>query len=151
MEQEAPKPSHPMILAPAGNKNSFLAALAAGADAVYLGLKYFSARMEAKNFSLEELVPLAQMARDKGIKVHVALNSLLKPDDLDQAGRFLEQLKKRVKPDAIIIQDLSFVQLARQTGFEGGLHLSTLANVSFQTALKHTRNKLGIDRIVVPR
>ena len=151
MKHEAPKPSHPMILAPAGNKDSFLAAMAAGADAVYLGLKHFSARMEAKNFSLEELVPLAQMARDKGIKVHVALNSLLKPDDLDHAGRFLEQLKKRVKPDAIIIQDLSFVQLARQTGYAGRLHLSTLANVSFQTALKLVDKKLDVDRIVIPR
>ena len=45
----------PMILAPAGNTTSFLAAIAAGADAIYCGLKIFSARMEADNFSIEEL------------------------------------------------------------------------------------------------
>ncbi|MBT4364535.1 MAG: hypothetical protein HOD17_08610, partial [Desulfobacteraceae bacterium] len=45
---------HPLILAPAGSKVSFLAALAAGADAVYCGLKSFSARMEADNFTMEE-------------------------------------------------------------------------------------------------
>ena len=63
----------PSILAPAGNKASFLAALAAGADAIYCGLKDFSARMEAKNFSIEELTPLTQLAHAKGVKVYVAL------------------------------------------------------------------------------
>ena len=52
----------PLILAPAGSKASFLAALAAGADAVYCGLKSFSARMEADNFTIEELVPLVRLA-----------------------------------------------------------------------------------------
>ena len=47
-----PVPSPPQILAPAGNRASFLAALAAGADAVYCGMKQLSARMEAKNFTL---------------------------------------------------------------------------------------------------
>ncbi|MBW1741480.1 MAG: hypothetical protein JRJ42_10180 [Deltaproteobacteria bacterium] len=51
----------PSILAPAGSTASFLAAIAAGADAVYCGLKHFSARMEAKNFTLEELIPLTRL------------------------------------------------------------------------------------------
>jgi putative protease len=151
MSNEAETLSRPSILAPAGNKASFLAALAAGADAVYCGLKQFSARMEAKNFSVEELVPLTRLAHDKGIKVHVALNSLLKPGDLDKAGRLLEQLKRWVKPDALIIQDLSLVQLARQTGFSGKLHLSTLSHVSFASALKLVRKNIKVDRVVVPR
>jgi len=70
--------SPPAILAPAGNKASFLAALAAGADAVYCGLKSFSARMEAKNFTINELIPLTHLAHEKNIKVYVALNTLLK-------------------------------------------------------------------------
>ncbi|MBU4344864.1 MAG: U32 family peptidase, partial [Proteobacteria bacterium] len=121
----------PSILAPAGSKASFLAALAAGADAVYCGLKSFSARMEAKNFSINDLIPLTQLAHDRNVKVFVALNSLLKPGDLNVAGKILDRLNRYVKPDALIIQDLAFVQLARQTGFAGELHLSTLANVSF--------------------
>ncbi len=141
----------PEILAPAGNRESFLAALAAGADAVYCGMKHFSARMMAKNFSLEELGSLTQLAHDMGIKVYVALNSLLKPDDLNKAARLTEALKRWVKPDAIIIQDLSFLRLVRQTGFSGELHLSTLANVSFPAALKFIYGNLGIDRVVVPR
>jgi len=66
-------------LAPAGNRASFLAAIAAGTDAVYCGLKNFSARMEAKNFTLDQLASLARLARDEGIKVYVALNSLVRP------------------------------------------------------------------------
>ncbi|RZB30812.1 MAG: putative protease [Desulfobacteraceae bacterium Eth-SRB1] len=146
-----PQKSAPLILAPAGNKASFLAALAAGADAVYCGLKSFSARMEAKNFTVEELYPLKQLAQDMGIKVYVALNSILKPGDINRVGKILVKLDRLVKPDALIIQDLSFVELARQTGFSGELHLSTLANVSLPAALKPIREKLGIDRVVIPR
>ncbi len=63
----------------------------------------------------------------------------------------LQQLNRHVKPDGIIIQDLAFIQLARQTGFSGELHLSTLSNVSFPEALKLARNNIGVHRIVLPR
>ena len=141
----------PEILAPAGNKASFLAALAAGADAIYCGMKDFSARMAAKNFTMADLASLTHLAHDKGAKVYIALNSLLKPGDLNEAGRQLGILERSVHPDALIIQDLSLVQLARQTGFSGELHLSTLANVSFPAGLKSVQEKLGIDRVVIPR
>ncbi len=141
----------PLILAPAGNKASFLAALAAGADAVYCGLKQFSARHETKNFSIEELEPLTQLARERGTEVYVAFNSLVKPTELDRAGRLIERLNRSVKPNALIIQDLALIHLARQTGYSGELHLSTLANVSFAQALKLVHKQLGVDRIVVPR
>jgi putative protease len=145
---EIPKPE---ILAPAGNKASFLAAVAARADAIYCGMKLFSARMEAKNFTLEEITALVRLAHKKGVKVFVALNSLLKPTDLAEAGKMLDQLQRQVKPDAIIIQDLALVPLVRQTGFGGEIHLSTLANVSFPKALQVIRQKLKVDRVVLPR
>ena len=141
----------PQILAPAGNKASFLAAIAAGADAVYCGLKVYSARMEAKNFTVEELAPLAGLAHEKGVKVYVAINSLLKHEDLSPAGNLVSKLEKLVKPDGLIIQDLALVDLAKQTGFSGELHLSTLANVSFPCALRLVKERLGINRVVIPR
>ncbi|MDM8552498.1 peptidase U32 family protein [Desulfobacterales bacterium HSG2] len=143
----------PLILAPAGSKDSFLAALAAGADAIYCGLKHFSARMEAKNFSVEELADLTALAHDKGAKVYVALNSLIKPGELNAAGGLLDQLNRQVKPDALIIQDFSLLQLAEQTGFSGELHLSTLTSVSFPGALKLIREGFGprVSRVVMPR
>jgi U32 family peptidase len=141
----------PLILAPAGSRPSFLAALAAGAEAIYCGLKSFSARMEARNFSIEELCGLVDLAHRKGTRVYVTLNTLLKPDELDAAGRLLDQLGREVRPDAVIVQDLAMAQLVRQTGFEGEVHWSTLANVSFPAALRLIREKLPIDSLVLPR
>ena len=151
MDTQQPSIFPPEILAPAGNKASFLAAVAAGADAVYCGLKLFSARMEAKNFTIEEFTALVGLAHKKGVKVFVAVNSLLKPDDLMRAGQFLDLLERRVKPDAIIIQDLGMVSLIKQTGFSGEVHLSTLANASFPAALQVIRQHLQVDRVVLPR
>jgi putative protease len=141
----------PAILAPAGSKPSFLAALAAGAEAVYCGLKQFSARMEAQNFTLEELRGLVELARVKGVAVYVTLNTLIKPDELDAAGRLLDQLNRDVHPDAVIVQDLAMAQLVRQSGFAGEVHWSTLANVSFPAALQLIQEKLPVDAIVLPR
>ena len=118
----------PEILAPAGDTDSFLAAVAAGADAVYCGLKNFSARMEAENFSLTELAALTELAHARGVRVHVAVNNLLKAPELAQAGRLIDRLAQQVRPDALIVQDLGLPALARQAGFKGELHLSTLAN-----------------------
>jgi U32 family peptidase len=145
------RPALPVILAPAGNKSSFLAALAAGADAIYCGLKAFSARMEARNFTIEELCGLVDLAHRKGTRVYVTLNTLLKPDELDAAGRLLDQLGRQVRPDAVIVQDLAMAQLVRQTGFAGEVHWSTLANVSFSAALQLIQAKLPIDNLVLPR
>jgi len=139
------------ILAPAGSRASFLSAIAAGADAVYCGLKQFSARMAAANFSFEELAALTQLAHDRGTKVYVAFNTLVKPGELGKVELFLKRLKHEIDPDALIVQDLSLAPLARKAGFKKELHLSTLANVSFPEALKLVRQKLDVCRTVLPR
>ena len=144
-------PQVPEILAPAGSRDSFLAALAAGAEAIYCGLKNYSARMAAENFTLEDLAALAGLAHSRGVRVYVTLNVLLKPDELDDTGRLIGLLARRVVPDGIIFQDLAVAALARQAGFRGELHLSTLANVSFPEALALVRSMLQVDRVVIPR
>ncbi|MEE4607964.1 MAG: peptidase U32 family protein [Desulfobacteraceae bacterium] len=141
----------PEILAPAGNPDSFLAALAAGADAIYCGLKNYSARMAAENFTFDDLAALTALAHSRGVRVYVTLNVMLKPDELDDTGRLIGMLTRQVAPDAIIFQDLAVVELARQAGFSGELHLSTLANVSFPQALALVRSSLEVDRVVIPR
>lgn len=152
MTTQAPQPApSPRILAPAGSRASFLAALAAGADAVYCGLKHLSARMEAKNFTLSELAVLTALAHRRGVGVYIALNALLTTRDLDQATRLVEALVHTVRPDAFIIQDLGLIPLARRVGFKGEIHLSTLANVSFPAALRWVRERLGVDQVVLPR
>ena len=144
---EAKKPE---ILAPAGDPYSFMAAVAAGADAVYCGLKHFSARMLARNFSTSELAALAEMARARNVRTYVAINTLLKPDEADKAGRLIERLTSDVGPDALIIQDLGVAAVARQAGYKGELHLSTLANVSSPTGLA-ALPRYSICRVVLPR
>jgi U32 family peptidase len=145
------KTRKPEILAPAGGKEAFLAALAAGADAVYCGLKRLSARMAAENFTVEELIPLARLARQHNTAVYVALNSLIKPDETDMAAGLLDRLSRDVNPDALIIQDLGFLELARQVGFTGQIHLSTLANAGFSEAIRTMGRFPEITRVVLPR
>ncbi len=151
MEIKLKKKVPPLILAPAGNKDSFLAALAAGADAIYCGLKSLSARMEAKNFSIAELIPLTELAHAKGTRVYIAFNTLVKREDVEKAKFNIKQLAVYVKPDALIVQDLSIVQLARETGWSKEIHLSTLANVSFPAALPLVKKELGVNRVILPR
>lgn len=141
----------PLILAPAGSRASFLAALAAGADAVYAGLKLFSARMEAANFSIEELAGLTDLAHARGTKVFVAINTLVKPDELALAAGLVGQLQANVGPDALIVQDLALIDIARQAGFAGQIHLSTLANVTFPAALTWIGREKRADCVVLPR
>ena len=140
----------PEILAPAGDMEAALAAFAAGADAVYLGLKNFSARAQSENFSLTDLSRLADLAGAENRKIYVALNSVLKSDDLAPAGRLVARLARDVKPNALIVQDIGALDLARQAGFEGELHLSTLANVTHPAALFEAA-RLGASRVILPR
>ncbi len=144
-------PDPPLILAPAGNPDAFMAALAAGADAIYCGLKRYSARMAATNFSVTELAGLSRLAHDHNCKLYIAFNAMLTPDDLKPAARLLDQLNRCVQPDALIFQDLAIIQLARQVGFQGELHLSTLANVSIPQAMQMIHRDLGVHRVVLPR
>lgn len=143
----------PEILAPAGDATAFLAALAAGADAVYCGLKHFSARMEAENFSTTDLARLTALAHSMDRKVYVAMNTLAKPGDLASAGRLMHRLARDVRPDALIVADLAMPELARQAGFQGELHVSTLANVSHPAALAALAGLpgRGVTRAVLPR
>jgi putative protease len=141
----------PEILAPAGNRDAFLAALAAGADAVYCGLKSFSARMAAQNFSIGELAALGDLARKRRTKLYVTFNTLIKPDELKSAGHQIAMLSRQAAPDALIVQDLAVADLARQAGYEGEIHLSTLANVSMPMSLTHLHKTFGVHRVVLPR
>ncbi|MDR0339223.1 MAG: U32 family peptidase, partial [Desulfovibrio sp.] len=129
---------------------SALAAFAAGADAVYLGLKHFSARMQAENFGTSELGALVDLAHERGRRVYVAMNTLVKPGEAAKAYRLLRRLVMNVGPDALIIQDLAVPDLARQAGFAGELHFSTLANITHQKALLGVRS-MGAARVILPR
>lgn len=157
MNDNSPQPggrgatAGPEIMAPAGSRAAFLAALAAGADAVYCGLKQFSARMAAENFSIPELAALTGLAHERNTAVYLAINSLVKSNELDEAGRLLDQVNRFVHPDGLIIQDPALLLLAQQAGYRGEIHLSTLANLSFPSALQMAGGLPGVTRVVLPR
>ncbi|MBU1195901.1 MAG: U32 family peptidase [Proteobacteria bacterium] len=140
----------PKILAPAGDTTCFLAAIAAGADAIYCGLKIFSARMEAQNFSIEELAKLTALAKSKNIEVYIALNSIIKESEQEKIINILNKLCTFVDFDGLIIQDPGIIPLARQAGFKKQFHLSTLGNCSFPSGLT-TAKQMGFDKVVIPR
>ncbi len=149
---DLPRPTcdRPEILAPAGDTSCFLAALAAGADNIYLGLKQFSARMQAENFGLTELSRLTDLAHENGTRVTVAMNNLIKDNEVEAAARLLYRLENQVGCDAIIVQDLAMLKVARDVGFTGSITLSTLANVTHPAGLVLAR-ELGANRVVLPR
>lgn len=140
----------PEILAPAGNLESFFAAIAAGADSIYCSLKNFSARMEADNFSIEELSKLSKLADKKGIKIYLAVNNTLKDHELEKVGRMLVRLKKYAAPYALIVNDLAMADLLKASGLKAELHLSTLSAFSTPSSFELVK-QLGFTRVVLPR
>lgn len=94
----------PMLLAPAGSANALRAAVFNGADAVYLGLNKFNARLKAENFSLENISDWISFCHLFGVKVYVTVNTSLKKDELEEAKAFVKQLAD-LKADGIIVTD----------------------------------------------
>ncbi|MFA7074401.1 MAG: peptidase U32 family protein [Endomicrobiaceae bacterium] len=137
------------LLAPAGNKDSFLAAAEAGCDAVYLGLKDFSARSKAKNFSYPQLYRLCDYARKKKIKIFVAVNTLIKQAEISDALRSLEYISS-AEADAIIIQDFAFLNLALKYFPQLRLHASTQLAVHNSFGAKQAA-AAGFSRVVLSR
>src|SRR5205823_2633245 len=103
----------PELLAPAGGRAQFFAALNAGADAVYLGLKEFNARARAENFTVEDLRELMPLAHRYGMKVLVTVNVLIKDIEL---GRLIDELSalEELGVHAIIVQDLAVARVAKR-------------------------------------
>ena len=137
------------ILAPAGDKESALAAINAGADALYLGLTQFSARTSAENFDLEGFSKISSYARMFGVKIYVAMNTLIKDGELDN---FLNTLISvwNAGADAIIISDIFLGKFVKENYPQIKLHLSTQAGVCNVYGAKLAK-KFGFDRVIVAR
>ena len=148
-EKQSYTQEKPELLAPAGRAETFFAALDAGADAVYVGITDFNARMRAPNFSLEELSPLIAFAHERGRKVYVTLNTLIQERELPDVARVLDALR-RMAPDALIIQDLGVYRLARMLAPEIPLHASTQMTIhNLDGALQAQR--MGFERVILAR
>ncbi len=137
------------ILAPAGDIKSAYAAINSGADAIYLGLVRFSARSSAENFDTDSFAAVARMAHAFGVKVYVAMNTLIKDEELDG---FLTALIEAWNngADAIILSDIFLGKFIKENYPQIKLYLSTQAgvcNVYGATLAK----KYGFDRVILAR
>ncbi len=140
----------PEILAPAGTLESFTAALASGADAVYLGLSEgFNARARATAFTLETLPDLVRRAHAANTKLYLTLNTLVFESELPS----LESLLCGVIDagvDALIVQDPATALLARRLCPQLRLHASTQMTISSAEGAQFAAT-LGVERVVLPR
>ncbi|OQY68308.1 MAG: peptidase U32 [Polyangiaceae bacterium UTPRO1] len=143
-------PGAPEILAPAGDPEALKAALAAGADAVYFGLREgFNARARSGNFALADLDATVARIHRAGARAYLALNTLVFEAELD----FVEQVVRRAAAsgiDALIVQDPAVAALARAVAPDLALHASTQMTISSAEGAAFAAS-LGAVRIVVPR
>lgn len=139
----------PELLLPAGNMESFFAAMEGGADAVYLGLKKFNARNRARNFSYSDLQNVVGEAHGRKAKVYVTLNTLVKNNELSELVETLSALSQ-CAPDALIIQDLAVANLVRNYFPKLNIHAST--QMSIHNSLSSNFLKAnGFSRVVLAR
>jgi putative protease len=139
----------PELLAPAGNLLAGITAFDAGADAVYAGLGKFNARERSENFSLNDMSCLIAYAHKHSRKVYVTLNTLVKECELSEIVEFLAELG-RMRPDALIVQDLGVLRIIREYFPHMEIHASTQMGFHNSAGLRIAA-QLGVKRVILER
>ncbi|MDD1715824.1 MAG: U32 family peptidase, partial [Methanolinea sp.] len=139
----------PELLAPAGSMDAFRAAVAAGADAVYLGGHRFGARQFADNFTLDEIREAVTYAHRQGVKVYVTVNTLVHDRELTDVSGYLLGLYT-LGVDAILLQDIGLASLAHSLFPDLSLHASTQCTISSLEGILWAGN-FGFSRVVLAR
>lgn len=137
------------LLAPAGGMEQLRAAVAFGADAVYLAAERFGMRARAANFRMDEIPAAVAFAHEHGVKVHVTCNILMHPDDIDGLPAFFRALDA-AGVDAFIIGDLGAFAVAGEVSPRVERHVSTQASVA-NAAAARVWHSLGASRVVCAR
>lgn len=137
------------LLAPAGNVAALHAAVRGGADAVYLGLESFNARRGADNFTLETLARACDYAHLRGVRVYLTMNTVILPDELDDALECARQAW-RAGADAFIVQDIGFASELHRTLPAAELHISTQMNIHNDYGIEAAA-ALGASRVTLAR
>ena len=137
------------LLAPAGNKEQFIAAVENGADAVYTGGRFLNARQAAEGLTDEEMALAVGYAHLRGVKVYVTMNTLVTDDELEEGLNYAEFLYE-CGVDALIIQDLGLGRYIHERIPEMELHLSTQASAVGPVAVSAAAS-LGYSRVVTAR
>lgn len=137
------------LLAPAGNPEALDAAIGEGADAVYLGLKSFNARLRSSNFAWSQYEAAVDAVHKRGKKLLVTVNTVLQESETERMYRFLAYLAK-TGPDGIIVQDFGVLNMARAHFPSLRVHASTQMNIASARAA-NTMGRAGVSRVVLAR
>ena len=136
-------------LAPAGNWDALRSAVAAGADAVYLGYAAYSARAGAGNFDEQQLRDAVRFAHLHHVRVHVTVNTLIKDGEMAGVVDVLRLLSE-IRVDAVLVQDLGVLRMARRCFPDLPIHASTQMAIHNATGVRFCRQQ-GMTRAVLAR
>jgi len=140
----------PEILAPAGGRAQLEAAVWAGANAVYFGLDAgFNARVRATAFSIEELEPTMAYLHERGVRGYLTLNTLVYDEELEQAEHLIRHAAL-AGVDALIVQDIGLVKLARMVAPGLPVHGSTQMTITDAAGVEFAK-QIGVKRVVIGR
>ncbi len=142
------RPVKPEVMSPAGHWPQLHAAIEAGADAVYFGLKHFSARAKV-GFTMEELPEALRTLHRRGVKGCVTFNTLVFDHELREAARSLEAIAA-AGADSIIVQDVGVARLAHQIAPDLAIHGSTQMSITSAEGVELAR-QFGVRRVVLAR
>ncbi|WP_163468032.1 U32 family peptidase [Fusobacterium sp. IOR10] len=137
------------IVAPAGDIERFYAAIKSGADEIYMGLKGFGARRNAENFTVEEIKEAIDYAHERGSRVFLTLNTLMKNVEIEFLYTNFKKLYEHGL-DAVIIQDLGYFRFLKENFPNIDYHGSTQMTVANHVEANYLK-KIGFKRIVLPR
>ena len=137
------------ILAPAGNLDSLLAGIHSGADAVYFGYGELNARRNAKNFDEQSLAEASRLCKERGVKMHMTVNTMVYDREYDEVLRTLE-IACKYGIDALIVQDLGVAKIVRESAPEMKMHASTQLTVHNVSGAWQAK-ELGFSRVVLAR
>lgn len=137
------------VLAPAGDRERFEAAVNYGADAVYLGRKQFGMRSAPANFDFEELVNAVKAAHSKGIKVYLTCNTLPRNNEIPFFESFIKEAVE-AEVDALIIADIGLLALVKKYAPDMEIHISTQTGIVNYVTARELHN-MGAKRIVLAR
>jgi len=141
-------PRKPEVMSPAGYWPQLRAAIEAGADAVYFGLKHFTARAKV-GFEVEELPKVMRTLHARGVRGFVTFNTLVFEDEIERAAESMAAIA-RAGADALIIQDLGIAKLARRIAPDIEIHASTQMSITSAEGVAFARS-LGVDRVTLAR
>ena len=137
------------ILAPCGSRESVLAAVRCGANAVYLGTKDFNARRNAQNFDIDELNEIIEYCHQRSVKVYITINTLISDTEMKTAYETVEAAMQ-CSADGFIVQDLGLASMIKRCFPQARLHASTQCSVNTADGINKLK-QLGFCRAVLPR